>query len=76
MERSIRPAIFAATFIPLTFMAGLYGMNFQNMPELSWPWAYPTLLLMMLIVAAGMLWFFRRRGWLGGRVPVAADETP
>ena len=66
--------IFAAIFIPLTFMAGLYGMNFQNMPELSWPWAYPVLLLMMLIVAAVMLWFFRRRGWLGGKAAIAPDE--
>jgi magnesium transporter len=68
--------IFAAIFIPLTFMAGLYGMNFQNMPELSWPWAYPILLLMMVIVAAVMLWFFRRRGWLGGRAAPAEIERP
>ncbi len=59
--------IFAAIFIPLTFMAGIYGMNFERMPELSWPYAYPTLLLAMATVAAGMLLFFRRKGWLGGR---------
>ncbi|MDY7107094.1 MAG: magnesium/cobalt transporter CorA [Planctomycetota bacterium] len=59
--------IFAAIFIPLTFMAGVYGMNFSHMPELTWGWSYPALLLMMALVAGGMLLFFRRRGWLGRR---------
>ena len=67
--------IFAAIFIPLTFMAGLYGMNFQNMPELGWPWAYPTLMLMMAAVAAAMLWFFRRKGWLGRRGEPSGDKS-
>ena len=58
----------ATIFIPLSFMAGLYGMNFDtespwNLPELGWQYGYPTLLGAMAVVAAGFLWFFRRRGW-------------
>lgn len=56
--------IFAAIFIPLTFMAGVYGMNFRNMPELGWQWGYPFALGMMTLVAGGLLVYFRRRGWL------------
>ncbi|NOG53382.1 MAG: magnesium/cobalt transporter CorA [Planctomycetes bacterium] len=56
--------IFAAIFIPLTFMAGVYGMNFENMPELKMPWAYPALLLSMAVVGFGMLAFFASRGWV------------
>ena len=56
--------IMASIFIPLTFMAGLYGMNFQHMPELGWPWAYPALLGLMAAVGLGMVWYFRRKGWL------------
>ncbi|GJM25580.1 MAG: magnesium transport protein CorA [Phycisphaerae bacterium] len=59
--------IMATIFIPLTFLAGIYGMNFENMPELKTPWAYPLLLGSMLVIAIGMLVFFRRKGWLGGR---------
>lgn len=58
--------IMASIFIPLTFMAGLYGMNFDYLPELHYRWAYPGLLSLMLLVAAGMLFYFRRRHWLGG----------
>ena len=57
--------IMASIFIPLTFIAGIYGMNFERMPELSWPLGYPLVLLLMLAVALGLLWWFRRRGWLG-----------
>jgi magnesium transporter len=56
--------VIASIFIPLTFVAGVYGMNFDFMPELSWPWAYPAVLAAMLIIALGMLWGFRRRGWI------------
>jgi magnesium transporter len=56
--------IIATIFIPLTFLAGIYGMNFERMPELSWPYAYPTLLGVMLVVGAGMVWFFRKKDWL------------
>jgi len=56
--------IISTLFIPLTFIAGVYGMNFQHMPELRWPWAYPLVWLVMLIIAALMVVYFRRRKWL------------
>jgi magnesium transporter len=56
--------IMASIFIPLTFLAGVYGMNFQHMPELAYPWAYPTLLGVMVVLALAMLVYFRRKGWL------------
>ena len=57
--------IMASIFIPLTFIAGIYGMNFESMPELSLPWAYPVALGIMAAIALGMLWMFRRKGWIG-----------
>ena len=57
--------LMASIFIPLTFLAGIYGMNFEHMPELSRKEAYPLLLAMMLMVAAAMVVYFKRRGWLG-----------
>ncbi len=59
--------IIGSIFIPLTFLAGIYGMNFEHMPELAKPWAYPALLAVMAVVALGMVVFFWRRGWLGER---------
>ena len=56
--------IIGTIFIPLTFVAGIYGMNFQYMPELSWRWAYPLVWLIMLAVATVMVIFFRRKRWL------------
>ncbi len=56
--------IIATVFIPLTFIAGVYGMNFKFMPELGWRWAYPALWVVMLTAAVLMLAFFRRRKWL------------
>jgi len=55
--------IIATIFMPLTFIAGLYGMNFKHMPELEWTWGYPAVLLLMALVAIGMLQFFRRKRW-------------
>jgi len=57
--------VMASLFIPLTFLAGIYGMNFEAMPELQSAWGYPALLGLMALVAVGMLVFFQRRGWLG-----------
>lgn len=57
--------IMASVFIPLTFLAGIYGMNFNWMPEVQIWWAYPTVLFTMGAVAFGMLLFFWRKGWLG-----------
>ena len=56
--------IMASIFIPLTFMAGFYSMNFEHMPELQLRYAYPVLWVAMLVVAAAMVYFFYRRGWL------------
>jgi magnesium transporter len=56
--------IIATIFIPLTFIVGLYGMNFKYMPELSWIWGYPLVLTLMLAVAVFMLIYFRRKRWL------------
>lgn len=56
--------IMSTIFVPLTFISSLYGMNFDNMPELHYPWAYPLILIVMASVACGMLLFFRRRNWI------------
>jgi magnesium transporter len=64
--------IIATIFIPLSFIAGVYGMNFSpqasplNMPELDWYWGYPFALALMGVVALGLLCYFWRKGWLGG----------
>ena len=55
--------LFSAILLPLTFLAGLYGMNFEHMPELAQPWAYPALLAVMATTAGAMVLWFRRRGW-------------
>lgn len=56
--------IIATIFIPLTFVAGIYGMNFDEMPELRWQYGYYACLLVMAAIAVGMLWWFHRRRWL------------
>jgi len=56
--------IIATIFIPLTFIAGVYGMNFHYMPELSWYWGYPSVLILMAVVAVTMLLYFRTKRWL------------
>jgi magnesium transporter len=56
--------LIATIFIPLTFLAGIYGMNFEFMPELRWRFGYPALLLLMSVVAGGMLLYFKRKDWL------------
>jgi len=56
--------IIATIFIPLTFVAGIYGMNFENMPELKWRWGYGAVWLVMIVVAAIMMVFFRKKKWL------------
>ena len=54
----------ATIFIPLTFVVGVYGMNFQHMPELEWRYGYPVVILVMFGIAVSMLVWFRKRGWL------------
>jgi len=56
--------IIATIFIPLTFIAGIYGMNFEHMPELKYQWAYPAALGVMALVAVVMIIFFRRKRWV------------
>jgi len=56
--------IVATIFIPLTFLAGIYGMNFEHIPELSWKWGYPAVWGIMIIAATGMLLYFRKKKWL------------
>ena len=58
--------IFSAIMLPLTFIAGVYGMNFDNMPELHSRYGYYAVWAIMIVVAVGMLLFFKRRGWIGG----------
>ncbi|QEG42145.1 CorA family divalent cation transporter [Roseimaritima ulvae] len=63
--------IIATIFIPLGFIAGLYGMNFSttaspwNMPETQWYFGYPFAIAIMLLVALAMLYYFRLKGWIG-----------
>jgi magnesium transporter len=63
--------VISTIFIPLTFIAGIYGMNFNtehspwNMPELNWYWGYPLCWSIMLAIAGSLVYFFWRKGWLG-----------
>lgn len=56
--------VLSTIFIPLTFVTGIYGMNFRHMPELEWPWAYPAVLAGMAVIGAGLYLYFRRKKWL------------
>ncbi|CAH1223078.1 Cobalt/magnesium transport protein CorA [Paenibacillus auburnensis] len=55
--------VITTVFMPLTLIAGIYGMNFRVMPELDWAYGYPVILLLMLVLGAGMFRWFRRSGW-------------
>jgi magnesium transporter len=57
--------IISTIFIPITFLAGIYGMNFDFMPELGFPWAYPVVLGIMAVLILTMLIIFWRKGWIG-----------
>jgi len=56
--------IMATIFIPLTFIAGIYGMNFEFMPELKWKWSYPLLWVLLVTIFVAMLLWFKRKRWL------------
>lgn len=55
--------IIATIFIPLTFIVGVYGMNFRHMPELGWRWGYPAVLLFMAVISAFMVYYFKKKKW-------------
>lgn len=58
--------IMASFFIPITFVAGVYGMNFEYIPELGWHYSYPVFWAICILVVTGLLFFFYKRGWIGG----------
>ena len=66
--------LLTSVFVPPTFLAGIYGMNFAGMPELEFPGAYPIALGLMSLMIAGTLYYFYRRGWLRS-APIAASEA-
>jgi magnesium transporter len=55
--------VITTIFMPLTFIAGIYGMNFANMPELEWKYGYYSVLMLMLFIGLGMFFWFRKKGW-------------
>jgi magnesium transporter len=57
--------IMATIFIPLTFLAGIYGMNFEHMPETKWEWAYGAFWIVTVTLGLGLFEYFRRKGWVG-----------
>lgn len=70
--------IIATIFIPLSFLTGLWGMNFDraspfNMPELGWRFGYPLALIVMIAIGAGLAWYFWRKGWLTDEQPLKKD---
>ena len=73
--------VISSIFIPLTFIAGVYGMNFNtekspwNMPELNWYWGYPLCLAAMAAIAFGLVYFFWRRGWFENFSTIQDEET-
>ena len=64
--------LISTVMLPLTFIAGVYGMNFDKMPELHWGFGYPYALILMAVVGLAILLYFRHRGWIGERT--AAEE--
>lgn len=56
--------VISTVFIPLTFIVGVYGMNFTNMPELEWKYGYAAVMGLMLVITLVMVWWFKRKGWL------------
>lgn len=55
--------VISTIFIPITFIAGIYGMNFAHMPELQYKWAYPAVWVLMIAMVIGMITYFKKKGW-------------
>ena len=74
--------VISTIFLPMTFIAGVYGMNFEptsspyNMPELKWRWGYPFALGLMLASAVGLLVFYFRKGWIAKGGMDRDDQPP
>jgi magnesium transporter len=68
--------LISTVMLPITFIAGVYGMNFDNMPELHWRYGYAWALGLMASVALATLVFFRRKGWIGTREPELPEDRP
>jgi magnesium transporter len=69
--------LMSTVMLPITFIAGVYGMNFEHMPELKWLYGYPAALGLMAVIAGGCLLWFRYRGWIGNRdmdIPEDVDK--
>jgi magnesium transporter len=68
--------LMSTMMLPLTFIVGLYGMNFKHMPELDWAWGYPAVIGAMVLVVTGILLWFRHRGWIGSSREAHHEEAP
>jgi len=67
--------LISTVMLPLTFVAGVYGMNFTHMPELSWLYGYPFALGIMAAITLGIMFWFRRKGWIGNRDDLPDDRA-
>jgi magnesium transporter len=63
-ERINRLTMLSAIFLPITFIAGLYGMNFKYMPELEQPWGYPAAIAIMALIVIGSIFYAKQQRWL------------
>jgi len=68
--------VISTVMLPITFIAGVYGMNFTTMPELHWRYGYPYALSLMAGITAMTLWWFKRNGWIGNREPELPEDRP
>jgi magnesium transporter len=64
----------STVMLPLTFIAGVYGMNFEHMPEVKWVLGYPFAMVLMALITTGILLWFRYKGWLGSEARAVDDD--